>query len=95
MNPGAHSRAQARNPPKPVEVEVYADGTNEWTTGLNKDVGATKATKKEKKEAKEVSAALPTRMAVCTLSCCCVRLVTASGEEEGEGEADEEGRLSC
>lgn len=49
--PGAHERprgdasapsachvTQARNPPKAVEPVIYADGTNEWTVGLNKDV---------------------------------------------------------
>ena len=40
-------RRQARNPPKPVEPEVYADGTNEWISGANSDIGEKK--KKEKK----------------------------------------------
>jgi len=38
----------ARNPPKPVEIETYDDGTNEWTRGLNKDLGEVPQ-KKEKK----------------------------------------------
>jgi hypothetical protein len=43
---------QARNPPKPVEVEVYEDGTNEWIKDLNGDVGGGKPkAKKEKKPA--------------------------------------------
>ena len=32
-----------RNPPKPVETVVYEDGTNEWISGLNGDVGGAKA----------------------------------------------------
>ena len=38
---------EARNPPKPVEPVVYADGTNEWISGVNSDIGEKK--KKEKK----------------------------------------------
>ena len=38
---------QARNPPKPVEPVVYEDGTNEWISGVNGDIGEKK--KKEKK----------------------------------------------
>jgi len=38
---------EARNPPKPVEPVVYADGTNEWIKGVNSDIGEKK--KKEKK----------------------------------------------
>jgi len=45
----------ARNPPKPVEVEVYDDGSNEWTRGLNGDVGT--MTKEEKKAAKDAKKA--------------------------------------
>jgi len=40
---------EARNPPKPVETVVYADGTNEWITGVNGDVGKQPKEKKEKK----------------------------------------------
>merc|ERR1711871_301105 len=29
----------AKNPPKPYEAVEYADGTNEWTQGINSDVG--------------------------------------------------------
>jgi len=39
---------EARNPPKPVEVEVYEDGTNEWISGVNGDVGGQKKEKKKK-----------------------------------------------
>ena len=39
---------QARNPPKPVEVEVYEDGTNEWISGVNGDVGGEKKPKAKK-----------------------------------------------
>ena len=42
----------ARNPPKPVEIEVYSDGTNEWTAGLNKDLGD--SAKKSRGPSKEV-----------------------------------------
>lgn len=37
-----------RNPPKPVEPVVYADGTNEWISGLNGDVGGNAGGKKKK-----------------------------------------------
>ena len=40
---------EARNPPKPIEPVVYADGTNEWISGINSDIGEKK--KKEKKAA--------------------------------------------
>lgn len=43
---------EARNPPKPVEPVVYDDGTNEWTNGLNKDVGLGSNKKKDKKDAR-------------------------------------------
>ena len=42
---------EARNPPKPAEPVVLADGTNEWLAGLNKDVGT--GTPKEKKTPKD------------------------------------------
>ena len=41
---------EARNPPKPPEPVVYADGTNEWIAGVNGDVGG--GPPKEKKEKK-------------------------------------------
>jgi hypothetical protein len=40
---------EVRNPPKPVEPVVYPDGTNEWITGVNGDVGKQPKEKKEKK----------------------------------------------
>ena len=41
----------ARNPPAPVEIKTFDDGTNEWTRGLNKDVNlGPKKTKAEKDE---------------------------------------------
>ena len=44
----------AKNPPKPYEAKVYEDGTNEWTSGLNTDLGTgEKLSKKEKAAAKE------------------------------------------
>jgi hypothetical protein len=30
---------EKRNPPKPVEIKTYADGTNEWISGMNSDLG--------------------------------------------------------
>ena len=45
---------QARNPPKPVEPEVYADGTNEWISGVNSDIGEKKKKENEKEEGGEV-----------------------------------------
>jgi len=39
---------EARNPPKPIEPVINHDGTNEWTAGLNSDMGSGK----EKKESK-------------------------------------------
>jgi len=46
---------EARNPPKPVEPVVYADGTNEWISGVNRDVGGGSGVpkKKEKKAEKK------------------------------------------
>ena len=41
---------EARNPPKAPEPVVYADGTNEWISGMNSDVSGGKV--KEKKEKK-------------------------------------------
>ena len=35
-----------RNPPKPVETVVYEDGTNEWISGLNGDVGGAASKRK-------------------------------------------------
>ena len=40
----------ARNPPKPVEVKTYDDGTNEWISGVNGDVGGNTGKKKEAKK---------------------------------------------
>lgn len=41
----------ARNPPAPVEIKTFDDGTNEWTRGLNRDVNlGPKKTKAEKEE---------------------------------------------
>lgn len=40
---------EARNPPKPVEPVVYQDGTNEWTAGLNTDLGGGKTKEKKPK----------------------------------------------
>ena len=51
---------EARNPPKPYEPVVNADGTNEWITGVNSDVGGnaggTKASKAKKSEKKAPAA---------------------------------------
>jgi len=45
---------EARNPPKPVEPVVYADGTNEWISGVNRDVaGGTGLPKKKEKKAEK------------------------------------------
>jgi len=44
----------AKNPPKPYEAQEYDDGTNEWTSGMNADLGsAEKLTKQQKKERKD------------------------------------------
>ena len=42
----------ARNPPPPVKVETYDDGTNEWTRGTNGDLAFEKLTKEQKKAQK-------------------------------------------
>jgi len=42
----------AKNPPKPYEPVAYSDGTNEWTTGTNSDLGGEKLTPAEKKAKK-------------------------------------------
>jgi len=45
----------ARNPPKPPEPVVFSDGTNEWTSGMNNDLGnGGKANKKERKKERVV-----------------------------------------
>jgi len=44
---------EARNPPKPVEPVVYADGTNEWISGVNGDVSGGKPKVKKDPPAKD------------------------------------------
>ena len=41
---------------------MYEDGTNEWTNGLNKDVGLGSHKKKEKKEARTPDSSAKKRM---------------------------------
>ena len=47
------SWSQKKNPPKPVETVVYADGTNEWISGVNSDVGSQKKEKKKDTPSKD------------------------------------------
>ena len=53
---GGVTRSQdAKNPPKPYEPVSYADGTNEWTAGMNSDMGAGEKLTKEQKAAKKAA----------------------------------------
>jgi hypothetical protein len=90
----------ARNPPAPVEIKTFDDGTNEWTRGLNRDVNL--GPKKTKAEKDEVSYCLRRRtnlphyrceVASRSTSPCADLLVRSLTGEEGQEDQDAEGGM--